>query len=123
MLLLIVLGSFLVYVNLVVIQPLKEKTENEKLMSAEKVSDQLDIYIDSQNQLSQRILSNKDVYILLADDAASQTFEGLSRSRKLKDIMFQAIGPSLNIQDMIIYNLEGSALVPLILATTERRLL
>ncbi|ANY66708.1 hypothetical protein BBD42_09705 [Paenibacillus sp. BIHB 4019] len=110
-LLLIVLGSFLVYANLVVIQPLKEKTENEKLMSAEKVSDQLDIYIDSQNQLSQRILSNKDVYILLADDAASQTFEGLSRSRKLKDIMFQAIGPSLNIQDMIIYNLEGAALV------------
>ncbi|SFE80367.1 two-component system, sensor histidine kinase YesM [Paenibacillus algorifonticola] len=109
-LLLIVLGSFLVYVNLIVIQPLKEKTENEKLMSAEKVSDQLDIYIDSQNQLSQRILSNKDIFIMLTDDAASQTFEGLSRSRKLKDIMFQAIGPSLNIQDMIIYNLEGSVI-------------
>ncbi|WP_438351085.1 cache domain-containing sensor histidine kinase [Paenibacillus sp. FA6] len=108
-LLLIVLGCFLVYVNFLVIQPLKEKTENEMQMVAAKVSDQLNIYINNQNQLSQRILSNKDVFTLLPGGSYSQlTIEGLTRSRKLKDIMFQAIGPSLNIEDMIIYDLNGA---------------
>lgn len=108
-LLLIVLGCFLVYVNFLVIQPLKEKTENEMKMAAAKVSDQLNLYINNQNQLSQRILSNKDVFMLLpGGDYSNLTLEGLTRSRRLKDIMFQAIGPSLNIEDMIIYDLKGA---------------
>ncbi|GGF94794.1 histidine kinase [Paenibacillus albidus] len=108
-LLLIVLGCFLVYVNVLVIQPLKEKTENEKQMMAAKVSDQLNLYINNQNQLSQRILSNKDVFQLLSGgDYSGVTIEGLTRSRKLKDFMFQAIGPSLNIEDMMIYDLKGT---------------
>ncbi|MGN7761414.1 cache domain-containing sensor histidine kinase [Paenibacillus sp. 22594] len=108
-LLLIVLGCFLVYVNFLVIQPLKEKTENEMKMTAAKVSDQLSLYINNQNQLSQRILSNKDVFLLLSGgDYPGMTLEGLTRSRRLKDIMFQAIGPSLNIEDMIIYDLKGA---------------
>ncbi|MNO37037.1 Sensor histidine kinase YpdA [compost metagenome] len=106
-LLLIVLGCFLVYVNFLVIQPLKEKTEDEMKMAAAKVSDQLSIYINNQNQLSQRILSNKDVFTLLSGGDYSG-LEGLTRSRKLRDIMFQAIGPSLNIEDMIIYDLKGA---------------
>ena len=111
LLLLIVLGCFLVYVNFLVIQPLKEKTENEMQMVAAKVSDQLNLYINNQNQLSQRILSNKDVFTLLAGGNYSRlTIEGLTRSRKLRDIMFQAIGPSLNIEDMIIYDLDGAEL-------------
>ncbi|MHA6530566.1 cache domain-containing sensor histidine kinase [Paenibacillus sp. BAC0078] len=108
-LLLIVLGCFLVYVNFLVIQPLKGKTENEMKMAAAKVSDQLNIYINNQNQLSQRILSNKDVFTLLSSgDYSNLTLEGLTRSRRLKDIMFQAIGPSQNIEDMIIYDLKGA---------------
>ncbi|ASA26411.1 cache domain-containing sensor histidine kinase [Paenibacillus donghaensis] len=108
-LLLIVLGCFLIYVNFLVIQPLKGKTENEMQRAAAKVSDQLNIYINNQNQLSQRILSNKDVFTLLSGgDYSRLTIEGLTRSRKLKDIMFQAIGPSLNIEDMIIYDLKGA---------------
>ncbi|WP_379161494.1 sensor histidine kinase [Paenibacillus sp. sgz5001063] len=111
-LLLIVLGCFLVYVNYLVIQPLKEKTENEMKMAAAKVSDQLSLYINNQNQLSQRILSNKDVFMLLSGgDYTGITLEGLTRSRRLKDIMFQAIGPSLNIEDMIIYDLKGEEVV------------
>ncbi|AOZ94512.1 cache domain-containing sensor histidine kinase [Paenibacillus crassostreae] len=114
-LLLIVLGCFLVYVNFLVIQPLKGKTENEMQMTAAKVSDQLNIYINNQNQLSQRILSNKDVFSLLSgSDYSRLTIEGLTRSRKLKDIMFQAIGPSLNIDDMIIYDLNGAEIASFI---------
>jgi two-component system sensor histidine kinase YesM len=110
-LLLIVLGCFLVYVNWLVIKPLQEKTENEKLLTAAKVSDQLDIYINSQNQLSQRILSNKEIYTSLSTGyQVTHTVEGLTRSRKLKEIMFSALGPSMNIQDMIIYDLQGTVL-------------
>nr|WP_239717232.1 sensor histidine kinase [Paenibacillus sp. 19GGS1-52] len=109
LLLLIVLSCFLVYVNIMVIHPLKDKTENEMKMAAAKVSDQLNLYINNQNQLSQRILSNKDVFTLLsASDYSQLTLEGLTRSRRLKDIMFQALGPSRNIEDMIIYNLKGA---------------
>ncbi|WP_254075387.1 cache domain-containing sensor histidine kinase [Paenibacillus tritici] len=109
LLLLIVLGCFLVYVNYMVIQPLKDKTENEMKLAAVKVSDQLNLYIYNQNQLSQRILSNKEVFTLLSEGDYSQlTLEGLTRSRRLKDIMFQALGPSLNIEDMIIYDLKGA---------------
>ncbi|MRN53767.1 cache domain-containing sensor histidine kinase [Paenibacillus monticola] len=109
LLLLIVLGCFLVYVNIMVIHPLKDKTENEMKMAAAKVSDQLNLYINNQNQLSQRILSNKDIFTLLsAGDYSKLTLEGLTRSRRLRDIMFQALGPSRNIEDMIIYNLKGA---------------
>lgn len=109
LLLLIVLGCFLVYVNIMVIKPLKDKTENEMKMAAAKVSDQLNLYINNQNQLSQRILSNKDVFTLLsAGDYSQLTLEGLTHDRRLKDIMFQALGPSLNIEDMIIYDLKGA---------------
>ncbi|MBW4084297.1 histidine kinase [Paenibacillus sp. S150] len=108
-LLLIVVGCFLVYVNLLVVQPLKEKTENEMKLAAAKVSDQLNLYINNQNQLSQRILSNKEVFLLLSGgDYPQITLEGLTRSRRLKEIMFQALGPSLNIEDMIIYDLKGA---------------
>lgn len=108
LLLLIVLGCFLVYVNYMVIQPLKDKTENEMKTAAAQVSDQLNLYINNQNQLSQRILSNKEVFTLLsAGDYSQLTLEGLTRSRRLKDIMFQALGPSLNIEDMMIYDLTG----------------
>jgi two-component system, sensor histidine kinase YesM len=108
-LLVIVLCCFLIYVNFLVIQPLKGQTEKEMKMEADKVSDQLNIYINNQNQLSQRILSNKEVFTLLPGGNYSRlTIEGLTRSRKLKDIMFQAIGPSLNIEDMIIYDLDGN---------------
>lgn len=108
LLLLIVLGCFLVYVNYMVIQPLKDKTENEMKRAAVQVSDQLNLYISNQNQLSQRILSNKEVFTLLsAGDYSQLTLEGLTRSRRLKDIMFQALGPSLNIEDMMIYDLTG----------------
>lgn len=108
LLLLIVLGCFLVYVNYMVIQPLKDKTENEMKLAAAQVSDQLNLYINNQNQLSQRILSNKEVFTLLsAGDYSQLTLEGLTRSRRLKDIMFQALGPSLNIEDMMIYDLTG----------------
>lgn len=41
LLLLIVLGCFLVYVNYMVIQPLKDKTENEMKLAAAQVSDQI----------------------------------------------------------------------------------
>ncbi|TFE23211.1 cache domain-containing sensor histidine kinase [Cohnella luojiensis] len=114
-LLLIVLGCFLIYVNWLVIKPLKERTENEKLMTAAKVSDQVDIYINNQNQLSQRILSNKEIFTSLSDEFRSTpTIEGLTRSRKLKTIMFQALGPSMNIRDMIIYDLQGKAIASFI---------
>lgn len=114
-LLLIVLACFLVYVNWQVIKPLKEKTENEKLMMAAKVSDQLDIYINSQNQLSQRILSNKEIFTSLSGGIqTSQPLEGLARNRKLKDIMFQALGPSMNIRDMIIYDIQGAEIAAFI---------
>lgn len=108
LLLLFVLGCFLVYVNYMVIRPLKDKTEDEMKLAAVNVSDQLNLYINNQNQLSQRILSNKDVFTLLsAGDYSQLTLEGLTRSRRLKEMMFQALGPSLNIEDMIIYDLQG----------------
>ena len=110
LLLLFVLGCFLVYVNYMVVQPLKEKTEDEMKLAAANVSDQLNLYINNQNQLSQRILSNKEVFTLLsAGDYSQLTLEGLTRSRRLKELMFQALGPSLNIEDMIIYDLKGDA--------------
>jgi two-component system sensor histidine kinase YesM len=111
LLLIFVLGCFLVYVNWFVIHPLKEKTESEKQAMAVKISSQLDIYINSQSQLTQRILSNKDIFISMSDQyRPSATIEGLTRSRKLKEIMFQAIGPSLNIRDMVIYDTRGKAI-------------
>ncbi|WP_238650333.1 cache domain-containing sensor histidine kinase [Paenibacillus piscarius] len=111
LLLLFVLGCFLVYVNYMVIRPLKEKTEDEMKLAAVNVSDQLNLYINNQNQLSQRILSNKEVFTLLsAGDYSQLTLEGLTRSRRLKELMFQALGPSLNIEDMIIYDLKGDGI-------------
>ncbi len=64
-LLLFVLGCFIVYVNQMVIIPSKERTLEEKMDAAVAVSGQLDFYIDSQNQLSQRILSTKEVFKIL----------------------------------------------------------
>ncbi|MDU4694862.1 MAG: histidine kinase [Paenibacillus sp.] len=111
-LLLFILGCFIVYVNLVVIKPLKEKTVEAKLAAATQVSQQLDDYVDSQNQLSQRILSSKEIFSIL--DRGYQTdvnLERLNQSRKLKDLMFQAIGPRMNIKDMVIYDKAGRTIV------------
>jgi two-component system sensor histidine kinase YesM len=110
-LLLIVLCCFLAYVNWLVIKPLKERNENEKLLTAVKISNQLDEYINGQNQLSHRILSNRQIFDTLAEGYKSTyTVEGLKQSRELKAMMFEAIGPSMNIRDMTIYNLDGKAI-------------
>ncbi|WP_238996637.1 sensor histidine kinase [Paenibacillus pinistramenti] len=110
-LLLIVVGCFTVYVNVVVIKPLKARSENEMQLAAAKISDQLDLYVSSQNELSQRILANTQVYTLLPRGGDSPPpLEGLTINRKLREVMFQAIGPSMNIEDMAIYDAQGSLL-------------
>lgn len=111
-LLLFILGCFIVYVNGVVIKPLKEKTVEAKLAAATKVGQQLDDYVDSQNQLSQRILSSKDIFTVLERGYQTDVnIERLNQSRRLKDLMFQAIGPRMNIKDMAIYDKEGRQIV------------
>ncbi|WP_018750138.1 cache domain-containing sensor histidine kinase [Paenibacillus sanguinis] len=111
-LLLFILGCFIVYVNLMVIKPLKEQTVEDKIAAAAKVSQQLDDFIDSQNQLSQRILSSRDIFSILDRGYQSDlNIERLNQSRKLKDLMFQAIGPRMNIKDMIIYDQQGQQIV------------
>ncbi|TCM99211.1 two-component system sensor histidine kinase YesM [Paenibacillus sp. BK033] len=110
-LLLFVLCCFLAYVNWQVIRPLKENNENDKQLTAAKISGQLDQYIKNQNQLSQRVLSNQQVAAALSGGYHSaDSAEGLTQSRILKQMMFEAIGPSVDIRDMIIYDLEGRAL-------------
>ncbi|KOY16541.1 cache domain-containing sensor histidine kinase [Paenibacillus xylanivorans] len=107
-LLLFVLGCFIVYVNLVVIRPLTQKTEEDTLVTATKVREQVDLYVEQQNQMSQRILSNKDIFATMdKSSSAPSNYERLKQIRKLKDIMFQAIGPSMNIKDMSIYDKQG----------------
>ncbi|WP_315792809.1 cache domain-containing sensor histidine kinase [Paenibacillus sp. BIC5C1] len=107
-LLLFVLGCFIVYVNLVVIRPLTQKTEEDMLVTATKVREQVDLYVEQQNQMSQRILSNKDIFATMdKSSSAPSNYERLKQIRKLKDIMFQAIGPSMNIKDMSIYDKQG----------------
>lgn len=107
-LLLIVLGCFLAYVNWIVIQPLKETSVNDKQLTAASISNQLEEYIQSQNQMSHRILSNKQVFdVLSAGMLSTATEERLRQSRILKDAMFQAIGPTMNIREMILYDIEG----------------
>ncbi|CAM3341433.1 histidine kinase [Paenibacillus taichungensis] len=107
-LLLFVLGCFIVYVNLVVIRPLTQKTEEDILVTATKVREQVDRYVEQQNQMSQRILSNKDIFATMdKSSSAPSNYERLKQIRKLKDIMFQAIGPSMNIKDMSIYDKQG----------------
>ncbi|MEO2203420.1 histidine kinase [Paenibacillus pabuli] len=107
-LLLFVLGCFIVYVNMVVIRPLKQKTEQDLLVTATKVREQVDLYVEQQNQLSQRILASKDIFATMEKStAAHSNYERLNQIRKLKDIMFQAIGPSMNMKDMTIYDKEG----------------
>ncbi|WP_405152765.1 sensor histidine kinase [Paenibacillus sp. FSL K6-0108] len=107
-LLLFVLGCFIVYVNLVVIRPLTQKTEEDTLITATKVREQVDLYVEQQNQMSQRILSNKDIFATMDKSSlAPSNYERLKQIRKLKDIMFQAIGPSMNIKDMSIYDKQG----------------
>lgn len=114
-LLLIVLGCFLVYVNMLVVGPLKERTINEKLVTAARISDQLDVYIQSQNQLSQRILSSRNIFTLLSERSGNGgTYEELKRGRQLEALMFQAIGPSMNIRDMVIYDTAGRPLASFI---------
>ncbi|WP_164775415.1 sensor histidine kinase [Paenibacillus glycanilyticus] len=109
-LLLFVLCCFLAYVNWQVIRPLKENNENDKQLTAAKISGQLDQYIKNQNQLSQRVLSNQQVAAALSGGYHSaDSAEGLTQSRILKQMMFEAIGPSVDIRDMIIYDLEGRA--------------
>ncbi|PZD97512.1 hypothetical protein DNH61_01145 [Paenibacillus sambharensis] len=115
LLLLIVLGCFIVYVNWLVLPPLKERTEQDMLATAVQVSDRLDSYIESQNQLSQRILAGREIFKLLsAGHQPLHTVEGLALNRKLKDIMFQAAGPSLNIRDMTIFDLSGTLMASFI---------
>ncbi|NUU74943.1 sensor histidine kinase [Paenibacillus xylanilyticus] len=107
-LLLFVLGCFIVYVNIVVIRPLKQKTEQDTLVTATKVREQVDLYVEQQNQMSQRILSSKDIFVTMdKSSSAHSNYERLKQIRKLKDIMFQAIGPSMNIKDMSIYDKQG----------------
>jgi len=107
-LLLFVLGCFIVYVNMVVIRPLKQKTEQDLLVTATKVREQVDLYVEQQNQLSQRILASKDIFATMEKSTATHSnYERLNQIRKLKDIMFQAIGPSMNMKDMTIYDKEG----------------
>lgn len=103
-LLVLILGAFLAYVQWFVLSPLREKTVSDMVATAAKVSDQLGDYINLQNQLSQRILSNKQLYEVLAPDSA---LGSLSRTRLLKDMMFQSLGPSMDIRDMFIYDLAG----------------
>ncbi|MHA7584792.1 cache domain-containing sensor histidine kinase [Paenibacillus vandeheii] len=110
-LLLFVLGCFIVYVNLVVIRPLTQKTEEDTRITATKVREQVDLYVEQQNQMSQRILSNKDIFATMDKSSlAPSNYERLKQIRKLKDIMFQAIGPSMNIKDMSIYDKQGALL-------------
>ncbi|OPG95825.1 hypothetical protein B2I21_20905 [Chryseobacterium mucoviscidosis] len=110
-LLLFVLGCFIVYVNLVVIRPLTQKTEEDTRITATKVREQVDLYVEQQNQMSQRILSNKDIFATMDKSSlAPSNYERLKQIRKLKDIMFQAIGPSMNIKDMSIYDKQGELL-------------
>ncbi|WP_438444082.1 sensor histidine kinase [Gorillibacterium sp. sgz5001074] len=114
-LLIILLASFLIYVNVGVLKPLKERTIRDTLLTAAKVANQLDGYVTMQNQLSQRILSNRDIFTFLDESASkpgasSTAFEDLNRKRILSDIMFRAVGPSLNIHDIVIYSLQGQEL-------------
>ncbi|PAD32256.1 cache domain-containing sensor histidine kinase [Paenibacillus sp. 7523-1] len=107
-LLMFVLGCFIVYVNIIVIRPLKQKTEQDMLVTATKVREQVDLYVEQQNQLSQRILASKDIFATMEKSStAHSNYERLNQIRKLKDIMFQAIGPSMNMKDMTIYDKEG----------------
>ncbi|WKL01769.1 hypothetical protein Q0F98_35885 [Paenibacillus amylolyticus] len=52
-LLLFVLGCFIVYVNVIVVRLLKLKTEQDTLVTATKVREQVDLYVEQQNQMSQ----------------------------------------------------------------------
>ncbi|MCG7381947.1 sensor histidine kinase [Paenibacillus sp. ACRRY] len=107
-LLMFVLGCFIVYVNMIVVRPLKQKTEQDMLVTATKVREQVDLYVEQQNQLSQRILASKDIFATMEKSStAHSNYERLNQIRKLKDIMFQAIGPSMNMKDMTIYDKEG----------------
>ncbi|MFX3649811.1 MAG: sensor histidine kinase [Paenibacillus sp.] len=107
-LLLFVLGCFIVYVNVIVIRPLKLKTEQDTLVTATKVREQVDLYVEQQNQMSQRILSSKNIFVAMdKSSSAHSNYERLKQIRIIKDIMFQAIGPSMNIKDMSIYDNHG----------------
>ncbi|MDQ0656468.1 sensor histidine kinase [Paenibacillus sp. W2I17] len=107
-LLLFVLGCFIVYVNVIVVRPLKLKTEQDTLVTATKVREQVDLYVEQQNQMSQRILSSKNIFAAMdKSSSAHSNYERLKQIRIIKDIMFQAIGPSMNIKDMSIYDRQG----------------
>lgn len=107
LLLALVLGSFLIFTNLLVIKPTKERTIKDTLLATAMISERLDDYIDMQNQLSQRILSNRAIFSFGALTKKSQSAEALNQNRVLSDIMFQAVGPSQNIRDIVIYGLKG----------------
>lgn len=108
LLLVVVLGSFLIFTNLLVIKPLKQRTIHETMLASSNISDRLDDYIAVQNQLSQRMLSNRAIFSFgdLAKPS-TQSVEALTQNRVISDIMFQAVGPSLNIRDIVIYDLLG----------------
>ncbi len=109
LLLVMVLGSFLVFTNLYVIKPLKERTIHETMLASSNISDRLDDYIKVQNQLSQRILSNRAIFSFgELSKPSAQSVEALNQNRVISDIMFQAVGPSLNIRDIVIYDLQGT---------------
>ncbi|WP_168120494.1 histidine kinase [Paenibacillus sp. HB172176] len=110
-LLVIVLCCFLAYVNWMVIKPLKQNSESEKLVTASTASNLLDEYMNSQIQLSHRIISNKQIFTILSSGLSStHTAAGLNQSRDLKDMMFEAIGPTMSIRDMIIFTTERQAI-------------
>lgn len=120
-LLLLILGCFLAYVNWFVVHPLKEKTVDETLQTATNLSEMLDDYINLQNQLSQRILSNKHVFDVLSTKNQLMTYN-LERVRELKDMMFQALGPSIDIRDMVMYDPYGNQVASYIGITTPASL-
>jgi two-component system sensor histidine kinase YesM len=123
-LLIFVVCCFLAYVNWFVIKPLKASNEDEKRLLALSISNQIDDYIESQNQLSHRILSNREVFRILQAGVGPATSERwLSQARTLRSAMFQAIGPTINIRDMIIYDNLGREVVNYFGADTSLKVL
>lgn len=108
LLLVVVLGSFLIFTNMLVIQPLKQRTLDDMVLENARISDRFDDYIAVQNQLSQRMLANRSIFAFgELQRQPSQGVTALNQNRVLSSVMFQAVGPSQNIRDIILYDLRG----------------
>ena len=91
-----------------VIHPLKARTIADAQLAAAQIAGRMDDYIAVQNQLSQRILSNRAIFAYgELTKPAAQDVEALNRTRALSNVMFQAVGPSQNIRDIVLYDLGG----------------